>query len=418
MSKILLSTIAGLLLSVQAFAGLDPAPFARRFDLIRDAQGSVKMIALKKGDTMFSIKPIIEDIRRDLEFTQMAQAAMGQDFEVMMNAAGSGNDWQDNWTPEQKEKAQNSYAALAQINIAAVFENPKFKEVMVRFEAKIKDHLMGHKVMANLQDPKYFYSRAVAHKLANFGFDLAKKYLDTIPLLNIATAVINEVISNVQDRRVFHQNMLLFYFERFEPAQLGMTKDEVLFAKSSIYESKIPWFLFPESNKAKATWKYYGSDYFGFYQMQSDNTLEANKKRYSEIIERVCFSFVTVVEKDQKKIVNLVDRKFIFAPMPADAYIFSAPQKIERLRRLYRLVQLGSQFIPMPSLVRSGFNMFVNSLYQNQERTEGALFGYLEASGQSEMGRTILNQSLNPYLRADFERRGAPAHEDVWLSIL
>jgi hypothetical protein len=275
---------------------------------------------------------------------------------------------------------------------------------------------MGHRVMANLQDPKYFYSRAVAHKLANIGFSLAKKYLDSVPLLNIATAVINEAISNVQDRRHFHQNMLLFYFERFEPAALGMTKDDVNFAKSSIYESKIPWFLFPESNKAKANWKYYGSDYFGFYQMQADNTLEAAAKNYSEVGERLCFSFVVVTEKDQKKIVNLVDRKFMFSKMPANAYLFNAPQKIERQRRLLRLVQMGLQFVPLPSMLRSAFNMFINSLYQNQEKTEGALYGYFESSGLGQHANTILNQTLNPYLRADFEVRSP--QEDVWLNFL
>lgn len=417
MAKRLLLTLALAFGSTAHAVDLDATAFAKRFELVRNAQGGVQMIALKKGDVQFSIQQIVDDMRKDLEFAQMQNLAMSPQFDVVMNEMNGSPDWQQNWKPEQREMAQRSYRELMKVDIAAVFENPKFKDVMKRFETKVKEHLMGHRVMANLHDSKFFYSRSVAKQVANFGFNLARKYLDNVPLLNIATAVINEAIVNIEERRIFHQNMILFYLERFEPAQLGMTKDEFMFAKSSIYESKIPWFLFPESKKAQATWRYYGSDYFGFYQLQCDNRLEANMKNYSEVGERLCYAFAVVTEKGQKKIVNLMDGRFLFSGKPADAYIFSEPHKIERQRRLLRLVQMGLQFVPVPSIVKSSFNMFINSMYVNQEKTEGALHGYFEAAGLTEDARNVVRQTLNPFLSYDLSVPAAPnaLYSSQWL---
>ncbi|HEX4922819.1 MAG TPA: hypothetical protein VFV50_01995 [Bdellovibrionales bacterium] len=408
MAKLLLSLVM-LLGTATAFAtDLDATAFAKRFELVRNAQGGVQMIALKKGDVQFSIQQIVDDMRKDLEFAQMQNLAANPQFDIVMNEMNGGPDWQQNWKPEQREMAQRSYRELMKVDIAAVFENPKFKDVMKRFESKVKEHLMGHRVMAHLNDSKYFYSRNVAKQLANFGFNLARKYLDNVPLVNIATAIINEAIVNIEERRIFHQNMILFYLERFEPAQLGMTKDEFMYAKSSVYESRIPWFLFPESKKAQAMWRYYGSDYFGFYQLQCDNRLEANTKNYLEVGERLCFAFSVVNEKGQKKIVNLMDSRWLLSSKPADAYIFSEPHKIERQRRLIRLVQMGVQFVPVPSFVRSAFNTFVNSMYVNQEKTEGALHGYFEAAGLRDEANTVVRQALNPFLSQDLSVPAGP----------
>jgi hypothetical protein len=407
MAKLTLSIVAllasGFISAPAKSAQLDPGAFFKRFELIRNSQGGVQMIALKKGDTQFAIQPVIDDLRRDLEFAQMRQVAMSPNFDIVMNEMQSSPDSHEDWNAEQREIARRSYQELMKLNLNAVFENSKFKEVMAKFELKVKEHLMGHRVMANLQDSKYFYSRAVTHQLANFGFNLARKYLDNIPVLNIATSIINEAVVAIQERRLFHQYMLLFYLERFEPTALQMTKDEVMYAKSSIYESRIAWFMFPESKKAQQTWRFYGSDYFGYYQLQCDNVLDANRKNYSEVGERLNFAFVVVTEKNQKKIVNLMDRRFMLSSKPADAYIFGNPYKIQRQRRLLRLAQVGIQFVPLPSIVRSGFNMFINSMYANQTRTEGALVGYFEAAGIGTHVPVIVGQTINPFLYSDFD---------------
>jgi hypothetical protein len=411
MAKIMVSII-GLIFSAQAWAtNLDPAPFFKRFEQMKDAKGNVSMIVLRRGEVQFSVSAIVEEIRKDLEFAQRNQLAAYPQFESVAREMTAGGDFSD-MTPEQKELAQRSYDQLMKLNIPATFDNPKFKDVMKRFENKVKQQLIGHRVMANLQDPKYFYTRAVTYKLASFGFDLVRKYLDNVPVINIATMVIDRAVASIQERRLFHQNMLLFYLERFPANQLQMSAEEVDFVKSSIYESRIPWFLYPESQKARQTWRWYGSDYFGYYRQQSDITLEKNLTRYESIGERICFSFQIVTEKGQMKVINLVDSKFIMSPLPADSYFFNDPKKVERQRRLLRLAQLGLQFVPVPSFVKNVFNTFLNSMYVNQEKTEGALFGYFESAGQTVQAATVVRQTLNPFLRSDFELNPTP---DVWV---
>jgi len=141
--------------------------------------------------------------------------------------------------------------------------------------------------------------------------------------------------------------------------------------------------------------------------------LKNNLNRYDGVNERICFSFADVTEKGQHKIVNLADTKFLLSSQPSDAYFYNDTKKVERQRRLLRLVQMGVQFVRVPSFVRGVFNTFINSMYSNQEKTEGALFGYLEASGQTTEASNIIRQTLNPYLRSDF--RVSPT-SDLWLN--
>jgi hypothetical protein len=399
----LMITLAGLLVSTHVWAaGLDPAPFFKHFEAIKSNTGQTTQLVLRKGNQQFTIQPIIEEIRRDLEMAQALKLADGSRFISVMNEMHGSQDWEREWSPEHQQLALRSYQELMKIDIDAVFNNPKFKEVMQKFEGKLKEHLMGHRTMAHLEDSKFFYTRAVTYKLTTVGLELAQKALGTVPLLSIASMIIERAVDSISERRIYHQNMLLFYFERFDSVALQLTEEEIGKAKSSVYESRIPWFLYPESKKAQANWRWYGSDYFGYYQMQCDKTLASNMKRYTNAEERHCFAFQTVTEKNHRKIVNLMDRKFIMAPMPSDAYFYADPKKVQRQRRLLRLTQLGLQFVPVNSMIKGVFNTFINSMYVSQQRTEGALHGYFESSGMPNQAAQIVQQTSNPYLKSDF----------------
>ena len=79
-----------------------------------------------------------------------------------------------------------------------------------------------------------------------------------MPVLNTATYVLVEVERLIRERRHFHQNMVMHYFENVTPEKLEMTHEEVSLAWSSIYESQIPWYAKWESDSARSNWKSMG----------------------------------------------------------------------------------------------------------------------------------------------------------------
>lgn len=401
--------LTGLLMSLGAQAQ-DLTGFQSRFQLVKNAEDKVVAIKLKKAVTSFTIKPFLEQIKNDLKKEQaqgflMNEAEREAEIDELLYELGldpyakSGSDGQ-----EEAEKLKKSLLNIPNIDVDAVFAKTQNNGFWKEFETKLKDALLfiDPTVLANLEDARFFYKRQVTYEVIKWALDEAKKRFSEVPVLNIVSFVIVRVHDMMLEQRHFHHNMLLHYFETVEESKLGLTKDEVDRATSSIYEYRIELAGLSESNKAAANWGSYGMDKF-YMQIRAGNSrvrswqAPLSATNFKDV-RKLNFAFASVMEKDARKIYHLHHAGHQFTSKPALAYDYSNPNKVKRTRALLNLGGIALGFISMPDWIKSNVHNFLNSMYVQQVRTEGALVGYFETTGDTAMLKRIYAQRANFYI--------------------
>ncbi len=406
--SLMVGLLCVLVLSNSAFAKSADA-FHKRFQVIRSADGKLTGIRDRTLPVKFSVVPYIEMVKSQLkheqslmspeslasgEYEANVRSVLDEDRELLLSQGYSQKEYD-----AYVENVVESLKKLAVVNVDTVFTNPVFNEVVSKYEGKITDAilLLDPTILANIQDPTFFYKRNVTYKAVSWALDFARKRLSNIPMLNTVSYVVVEVEKLITQRRNFHQNMLLHYLENFDEKELGLTHDEVNMIWSSIYESRIPWFAFWESSAAKGNWMKYGVNNFYANYRAATAKLQKAGALYTEVNERMNFGFQKVVYKNEKVVVNLFDNESMLQSRPAVAYNFDRPTQIARKRVMLNLAQLGLSFVPMSAIVKDSVGTFIKSFYHNQKLTEGALYGYFESMGEESGMRQVKAQYLNPF---------------------
>lgn len=389
--------LASFLISTGSFAVNQN--FAKRFQIIKNDEGRVVEIRDASLAQGFSIWPYVNYITKALEAEQQLMNEKGDyDYDVesllVENAEGMGL-----VNSQEVEKTILAMRELQNINLEVMLKDPVVKEVINAFEKRLTEVLAAFNptVVARLDNPVFFYQRNVTYQVLTWALDFARKKLSSVPVLNTIAYILKESEKLIVNRRVYHQNMLLHYFERMQSADLGLTDAQVDEAYSSVYESRIPWFALWESKAAKQNWANYGVNKF-FMEFRAGSTvLRNNKFRYTSFGERINYAFQEAVFKDQAVIVNLVDRESMFNSMPAVSYNYDAPKKVKRLRTILQLGQLGISFVPVPATIKDLVTKFMKSFYEEQSLTEGSLYAHFDIAGDDHMKAELVEQMVNPF---------------------
>ena len=406
-----LSIVAGLLclftVNAQTAQAKSADAFFKRFQVLRTPEGKLIGIRDRTLSVKFSVAPYVKLIRSQLMKEQSLMSptrlANGQYDSEIKSVIEEGFDQDFSGNQDQLDEnvkvVVDSLKQLTVLNIEAVFTNDVFKDVVEQFQGKMTDAilLLDPTMIANVNDPTFFYKKNVTYKVVDWALDFARKRLSNIPLLNTASYVVVQVEKLITERRQFHQNMLLHYLENFKEEELGLTHEEVNLIWSSIYESRIQWYAFWESNNAKNSWDKYGINHFYTNYRAASTTLLNAQSIYSEVSERSNFSFQKVTYKNEKVIVNLFDKESMFQNRPALAYNYDRPTQVARKRVILTLAQLGLSFVPMSAIIKDNVGTFIKSFYQQQKITEGALYGYFESNGDTNGQKQIHAQYLNPF---------------------
>lgn len=382
--------------------------FTKRFQIIRSSDGKLVGIRDRTLPVKFSIAPYVSMIKeqlieeqksmslklRDGSYEQEVRDLLEEDRDAFM-AQGYTNEEYNQYV----NTVVDSLKKLAVLNVETIFNNAVFQEVVTKYEGKLTDAILmlDPTMLAQVQDPTFFYKRNVTYKAVSWALDFARKRLSQVPALNTAAYIIVQVEKLITERRNFHQNMLMHYLENFKEADLGLTHDEVNMVWSSVYESRIPWFAFWESNNAKKNWMKYGVNNFfagfraGTAKLQQAGTL------YSEVNERMNYAFQRVRYNNENVVVNLFDSESMLQNRPAVAFNYDKPTQIARKRVMLTLAQLGLSFVPLNATIKDTVSNFVKSYYEKQRLTEGALYGYFESLGDRKGMVEIKSQYLNPF---------------------
>ncbi len=404
-----LSLVMGLLclitMTIQSANAKSADAFFKRFQIIRNADGKLVGIRDRTLPVKFSVGPYVKQVRAQLleEQNLMSKQNLSSYEAEVKNVLLEDTDYQ--FSGDQRIFDQNvqyvvdSLKKLAVLNIDFIFTHEIFKDVVNQFQGKMTDAilLLDPTMIANVNDSSYFYKRNVTYKAVTWGLDFARKRMSNIPMLNTVSYVIVQVEKLIRERRMYHQNMLLHYLENFKEEELGLSHDEVNLVWSSIYESRIDWFAFWESKAAKANWAKYGvNNFYTNYRMATTNLRNA-QATYSEVGERMNYSFQKVTFNNDKVIVNLFDKESMFQNRPAIAFNFDKPTQVVRKRVVLSLAGLGLSFVPMGQSLKDNVDNFIKSFYEKQKITEGALYGYFESNGDTEGANKLYAQYLNPF---------------------
>ena len=407
MSK-LLTVLALLGMSLSAVAS-NYKGFDARFGLVKNEEGKVIAIRLKKAVTKFTIRPFIDQIKSDLmheqnSFAQKSLAQKEQQIDDMLFSMGLNPYDKNSSGEDEARRIKESLLNLPNIDVDAAFNEMASNGFWEEFERKLKEAIMyiDPSILTYHNDARFFYKKNVTYAVVTWALGEAQKRFSNIPLLNIASFVIVRVHDMMLEQRIFHHNMLLHYFETVKENELGMTKEEVDLAVSSIYEYKIQTSNFGESNRAARDWMNYGMNNF-YMMVRSGNSRvrEWNDPLFGgrfTNIKKIDFAFAEVSEKESKKIYHLHVNAHQYSSKPALAFDYSQPNRVKRNRALLNLAGVGLGFIQLPGWVKSNVQTFIKSLYVEQVRMEGALVGFFEMNGNQAMQKNIYGQRANFYI--------------------
>lgn len=408
MSRIILLT-AGLLLSLTAFAqDLSLQGFNERFSLVKDQDNKIKVIKLKKAVTKFTIRPFLEQIKQDLIMEQkgfMALTGYDKEAEIDEMLMDMGMDpYVKGNGSEEARKIKEALLNIPNIDVDKAFRSITRTNFWKEFERRLHEAFLfiDPTVLANLEDPRFFYKKNVTYKVVEWALRQAQKQFANVPALNIATFVIVRVHEMMLEQRYFHHNMLLHYFETIPETRLGMTKEEVDRAVSSIYEYRIAPINVFESNRAARDWLNYGMDNFYKIVRVGNGKVREWGSPMSRLdfanIKKINFGFASVTHEGARKIYHLHLSAHQFSRKPALAFDYSKPNRVRRNRALLNLAQLGLGFINVPGQLKGLVENFIRSMYVEQVRMEGALVGYFESTGDTAMIERIYSQRANFYI--------------------
>lgn len=390
--------------SLSAFSSQNASleSFNKRFIIKRSDEGAIESVKMNFFSKKFSLKPYIKRVISDLksEIARMqSKEDYDQELEVFLDEIRLMSEKSED-LDQDIHNVRESMKNLVNVDVDQSFAGIQEHGVLSKFEFDLKDALkmLDLSIIADPTDARYFYRKTVTYEVVKRALDFAKKRFDSVPLLNLVSFVIVKVHDLVIEQRTFHQNMLLHYLQNFPEGELGMTKEEADRVFSSIYESKIGFINYQESNRAAANWDFYGTDKFFAILRGANTKLRRSGAVFEKIGTRFNFSFVEVVEDGQRVVKNLIDRKHMFSGAMPTAFYYDKPEKVKRFRSLLNLAQVGLGFLPIPGWLKGQVNNFVDSLYVQQKLTEGALVGYFESNQDFNMVEILRAQQVNPYL--------------------
>ena len=398
--KIWMSVFALLLTfsATQSAFAQDPLTgLHKRFKI--DKSGDNVVIKMKLFNSQFKIAPYLKQIKNDLkdQIERMTQKDGQQEIDDLIAWLDDGDFKND---AESIYTIRRSLENLPHMNWDALFNGADGQGVFKQFEKDLQDVMNNFSltIVANSSDARFFYRRNVTYEVVTKALEFAKKRFDSIPVLNLASYIIVKVHDLIIEQRTFHQNMLLHYLENFPEEKLGLTKAQVDKIFSSIYESRISALNYWESNSAVQNWASYGLDKFYAMVRMANNKIRRGANHYDSVNNRYNFAFVEVVENGERVVKNLIHNQHSFSSKSATAYNYDKPLQVKRNRALLNLAQVGLGLIPIPGWIKSQVDGFINSLYREQQRLEGALIAYFDTQNNQVMKDKIFQQILNPFI--------------------
>ncbi|MCB0366384.1 MAG: hypothetical protein H6624_09150 [Bdellovibrionaceae bacterium] len=300
---------------------------------------------------------------------------------------------------------ESALEELAKLDVEAIFGDAKFVKLIDEFEYELQTSILYPYVIAKPGDSKFWFTLAGPEKLLKKFIDLAWSFLDSVPGAAVAQWIFNRVLGYVEDRQNFYQQMTLHYLDAYSDDDLGFPLDDAARIRSSIYEARISWWKFWESQEAQDNWLTYGNEHFAKDVRKGEENLQDNMDQFEQVLGSLDWAFVATSTGEKRYIHHKIVETGFLDNTLALAYDFQEPKKLLRMRVLLDLLHIGLRFVPAPGPIKSLVDKLINTRYRPQINMEGALYGYFDSTGHAEAAERTAIQSINPFLIKDLMGR-------------
>lgn len=299
---------------------------------------------------------------------------------------------------QQQELLADALTAIEKTDFDKIERDPKFQKLIGVYDEKLAERFLEQNVIAQLYDPKFFYNSQWRKTLMEWAIAIAQTVGGFTPGVNLAIYMFEKALDDLITRRAFYQNFTLYHLLAFRAADLGLTATEARLALSSIYEAQLTWYQGKTSDQAQRNWKDFGAIRMTKDRATCDARLARYRAEYEPVGAPLNFVFYPATHSSHAVIINTRNARSKIDHRPSLALHLSKPTHLRNVRSAFELVLLGLNLAPVPGPAQAVFRWFLESHYIPQIRSEGALFAHLESSGAKARARTVIKQSVNPFL--------------------
>lgn len=369
-------------------------------EVVRDANGNIDELRTKNR-WPFSVKEYVEFLRDTLMLIKSNPKAFTKDLKPFGKVLD-----EDGKEVDMPMLGEAALEELAKLDVKAVFSDPKFVKLIGEFEYELQTSIIFPYIIAKPGNSKFWFTLAGPEKLLKKFIDLAWSLIDSYPGAALAHWIFERVISYIEARQNFYQKMVLHYMEHYFDDDLGFPLDDAARIRSSIFESKIKWYKFWESQYAQDNWLTYGNVHFTGERERADRKLREHQDQFSQIVARLDWAFVATADGENRYVHHTAVETGFLDDTLSVAYDFQDPKKLLRMRVFLDLLHIGLRFVPAPGPIKSLVDKLINTRYRPQIDMEGALYGYFDSTGNAEAAERTALQSINPFLIRELMGRG------------
>jgi hypothetical protein len=385
------TALCGLLflICINAFSSVGP----ERYRIVKDQSGKVIKIldiSLGKGNDLLSFAT---QVRQNIK--ALTHGDPLQDKEV------AGDLFKSDDLAKLESKFKKYQDKLAAQNIDAYFDDSRMDKILNHFEDQLGlIRAEKYQTVAHLQEKLFFTKEELFTRALRATKTLAKSLIDGGIFLNLVTYILDQYVANLMEAKAYHQHILLGWltFERRDV--FGLTVDEFRRARSSIMEARLnAWDLLSILSLK--------DDFPGFYESAIKKVRKKVRKRMRKNADRYTgrVEFLndfqgrwTDKETGNKQIVNLYRKKSYFSSRPSLSYDQERPDFLRKKRRLYKIINLAQNLIPLP-IIGSLMKNYNDKRFEKQIMEEGILYGQFEIDSDVTMLEVLRKQTLNPLIR-------------------
>ncbi len=302
--------------------------------------------------------------------------------------------------PKAMESFERAFDWLKKTNVGKLLTEEKFLKFLNEL-SKLSDEYTkdpDYVIMANLDNPTYFYKKQFGKFLSGQLKKLIKNQLELASYVKILTFIADDYTRHILNKKTYHQNMLAFYLESVPAEQLGLTELDKNRALSSIADSRLSFGIkgMSESRKIKKDFDSYGYKKWEKSSMDAEKRWNKHANLFDSRLEKQTSGFSLVSHGQSPIVVNTGVKKDKSNDRPSYVFDKECPEFVYDMRKNYEFIRIALGMSPIPYSSRL-FTIF-KSRYQSQAMSEGSYSAYLEAIGQAEVKEFILKQSMNPLL--------------------
>lgn len=371
--------------SFSAFSAGNLESYKKRFRVIRDEEGR-------------ALRIIDRSLHTRLSFTKFSQTYHGWFISEESNLLAGSQFLNIEAEIESRELSRQLTLILDQVKkykLENIIAGNSFKRVNTFLKGEFKKvSTVGFRTVSNLENTTFFFQNKHYKKISLSAKKEAQKFFPKEHDEKVVQFLIERYIGFLKDSRTYHQSILLHYLTNYSSSELGLSKQEIGMAMSSILEGDIKIHNIFSRRRLKKNWETYGQNKL------KEIASESMKKviKFRDIYEHTPYFanpyFArTKMKRGEEVWINPYFQNKALDNSPSLSFDYARPEYVYKKRRYFELLIF--------SQVQSGGagkikKYFSDLKYRRQMLKEGMLYGFYESRGDDEMMKKLLKQSLNP----------------------